>query len=96
MTPDEKVKYKHDSLRLFKDNGMTEEEAVVNYVFCINPDPLRWLGHRYGCSEEVAMRLMMSGTRKYADRTGCTPSDHVKPFAKDRKVCKCKRPIVPS
>jgi hypothetical protein len=73
---------------------MTEDEALVNYVHCVNRNPVRWMGHKYNMSEADVAELKESGLRKYRDNGGEFPYGDVE-LPGPRCGCKCKQAIVP-
>lgn len=98
MSAAEKTHYKKSVISDFVKYGMTELEAVVNYVFCVNPKPLDWLDHRYHISNEEAASLRESGMSKYKENGGTLGCRDIEPSAgRSAKAgsCKCKRPIIP-
>jgi len=95
LSPTEKIAYKKHTLEDLTKNGMSEREALVNYVFFINPDPIKWLSHRYGMIEEEVTSLKASGLEKYKLNGGTRYNDGIDCSALPMKACKCRRPILP-
>ena len=94
MSPSAKAAYKKRVLQDFTDHGMSEREALINYVFCVNPDPIKWLEHKYGISKEDAEALRTSGLAIYKENGGTGYCRNVE-RAVYKKQCGCKKPIVP-
>ncbi|MDR0522833.1 MAG: hypothetical protein LBG62_00155 [Candidatus Methanoplasma sp.] len=96
MTASERAAYKKALIGDFTDRGMSEREALACYVFCVNPDPVRWLGHKYGIPPGEAESLRESGMAKYAEAGG-TADLRRAPSAPPRakRQCRCSRLIVP-
>jgi len=95
MTSAEKIAYKRRTLHDFMDHGMSEKEALANYVFCVNPNPLAWLEHRYKMSEGEAESLRRSGLETYERNGGSRYGDGIEKAEPQKKACKCRRPILP-
>lgn len=99
MTSKEKLEHKKKILKDFTDHGMSDQEALVNYVFCINPDPLKWLDYKYCITSEDALRLRDDGLRKYKEAGGEYGCGDVEPsegrVAQKKHVCKCRKPVIP-
>jgi hypothetical protein len=95
MTPAEKITYKRQTLHDFMEHGMSEKEALVNYVFCVNPDPLAWLEHKYKMSPEEAESLKVSGLGTYERNGGSRYGDGIEKASPKKKTCNCRRPILP-
>jgi hypothetical protein len=94
LSPSAKTAYKRRVLQDFTDHGMSEQEALINYVFCVNPDPIKWLEHRYGISKENAEVLRSSGLATYKANGGTGYCRNME-RAIHKKQCTCKKPIVP-
>jgi hypothetical protein len=94
IPPSEKAAYKRHVLRDFIDHGMSEREALVNYVFCVNPDPQQWLKYKYDIEEKEAMALRSSGLSIYKLNGGTHYCRNIEK-AVNKKQCTCKKPIVP-
>ena len=94
MSPEERVEYKKQVLADFIEHGMSEEEAIVNYVFCVNSDPLRFLELKYKISGEDAMSMKTSGFAVYRKNGGTYSFESIAPEKKKHK-CKCRQAMVP-
>ncbi|MDR2845646.1 MAG: hypothetical protein LBV63_00025 [Candidatus Methanoplasma sp.] len=95
LTPREKFEYKDRVIKDFTEHGMTEDEALVNYVHLVNRDPVKWMGYKYNMSEARVFELRENGLRKYRDNGGKFPYDDVEPPGPKCNSCKCKQAIVP-
>jgi len=95
MTPGEKIAYKRHTLHDFMEHGMSEKEALVNYVFCVNPDPLVWLDHKYKMSPGEAESLKRSGLETYERNGGSRYGDGIEKANPKKRTCKCRKPILP-
>lgn len=96
MSKAERIDYKRTVMQDFIEHGMSEKEALVNYVFCINPDPLTWLEYRYSISKDDATSLKNEGLDKYRKNGGKHECRKVIPSSsKPTRSCKCNKPIVP-
>jgi len=94
MSPSEKAAYKKRVLLDFTEHGMSEREALINYVYCVNPDPIKWLEYKYSIDKENAEALRTSGLETYKANGGTGYCRNVERAAK-KKQCTCKKPIVP-
>lgn len=97
MTNAEKIEYKKNVIKDFKDHGMDDQEALVNYVFCVNPDPLKWLEYKYCIGENDALKLKEDGLKKYKENGGECGCQGVEPAEKivKKHICKCRKPVIP-
>lgn len=96
LSRDEKVEYKKAVIRDFIEHGMTEEEAIVNYVFYINANPYPLLEQRYSLSREAVDELRKSGTVTYKKNGGTEGNRGIHlPKPKAKRSCGCKRPVIP-
>ncbi|MDR3075092.1 MAG: hypothetical protein LBU30_03505 [Candidatus Methanoplasma sp.] len=96
MSKTERTDYKKAVISDFVEHGMDEREALVNYVFCINPQPLNWLEHRYGISREEAVSLRESGMSEYIKNGGSREYGGSRPSSyRKTGSCRCIRPILP-
>jgi len=96
LSADEKREYKKAVIEDFLAHGMTEREALVNYVFYVNANPYPLLEQRYSMTREEVDELRMSGTAAYR-RNGGTEGNrgiHL-PKPKERRSCGCRRPVIP-
>ena len=92
MSPIEKVEYKERTITDFKAHGMTDDEALACYVYLVNPDPFKWMLHKYQIGKGQCEKLIADGEEKYLGNGGTI---EVKPLPKKDHVCKCKRPVIP-
>lgn len=96
LTPEQKVEYKKAVLEDFKIHGMTDDEAIVNYVFYVNANPYPWLEERYSLSKDKVDELRQSGTVTYRRNGGTEGSRGVHlPKPREKRSCGCKRPVIP-
>ncbi|MDR0887930.1 MAG: hypothetical protein LBM39_01940 [Candidatus Methanoplasma sp.] len=95
LTPQEKFEYKDRLLRDFTEHGMTDEEALVNYVHCVNRDPVKWMSYKYNMPAEKVAELRESGLRRYHANGGKCPYGDVEPPGPKEKKCNVQRIIVP-
>lgn len=95
MTPLEKVEYKKKVLKDFVDHGMTDDEALVNYVHLVNADPYKWMQHKYCMDQPTCESLRESGAEKYVKNGGTIVLETAAPKKKKKHACKCKKAIVP-
>ena len=95
LSPEEKIAFKKHTMKDFIDHGMSEDEATVNYVFCINPEPIKWLEHKYRFDAETAESLKTSGLRKYKEGGGTQYPTNMERSEPPKRICKCRRPVVP-
>ncbi|MDR1404565.1 MAG: hypothetical protein LBJ20_03235 [Candidatus Methanoplasma sp.] len=96
MSKAERTAYKKTVIGDFIEHGMDEKEALVNYVFCINPQPFDWLEHRYGIRKDEAVSLRDNGMSKYRETGGTYGFNGPQPSpVRKRTYCKCVKPIVP-
>jgi hypothetical protein len=95
LTPREKFEYKEKVMADFIKHGMTENEALVNYVHLVNRDPIKWMKYKYNVSEDEAIELKESGLLKYRNNGGQFPYYDVEPPGPRCASCTCKRAILP-
>lgn len=98
LSPEERIAYKSTVINDFKEHGMSEREALVNYVFCVNPDPLIWLEQRHSIPSDEAEMLRQTGLSKYKENGGEHYCRGVGPRSKgkpEKKACKCRKAIIP-
>lgn len=93
LTPREKLELKDKIVGDYVRHGMTEEEALVNYVHCVNRDPVKWMGYKYGMAAEKAASLRESGLRAYEKNGGTFPYAHVEPPGPVR-TCRCSPKVI--
>ncbi|MDR3206027.1 MAG: hypothetical protein LBT41_02880 [Candidatus Methanoplasma sp.] len=94
LTPLEKMEFKDNVIKDFVEHGMTEEEALVNYVHCVNRDPVKWMNYKYGMGAERVAELKASGLESYKENGGAFPYSHVSPPG-PRPACRCVNVISP-
>ena len=92
MTPVEKVEYKERVIADFTDHGMTDEEALVCYVYMVNSEPYRWMAHKYQMGKDKCEKLIVSGQEKYRSNNGGIV---MKPAPEKDHVCKCRKAVIP-